>query len=187
MEIIAEVSARHIHLKEEDFITLFGEGASLKSIKKLSQEDDFAAEETVKLAGPEESIDNVRVVGPFRDHSQVELSYSEARKLGVNPPLKVSGHLPGVNIKVIGPKGEIEKDIAIIAKRHLHLSPEEAEFLNLHPDEIVSVKCLGERETIFNQVVVRIKPKYTTKVHFDIDEANAAGIKMGDKVELITK
>lgn len=185
MEILAEVSARHIHLTEEDFNALFGSDASLTSIKKLSQEDDFAAEQMVKLAGQKESFEKVRVIGPFREYSQIEVSYSDARTLGVEPPLRVSGQQPGIAIKVVGPAGEIEKDIAIIAKRHLHLSPEAAEALKLNADDIVSVKCKGEREAIFDQIVVRVKPKYTMAVHLDTDEANAGGIKNGDKVELI--
>lgn len=185
MEILVEVSARHIHLTEEDFKVLFGEDARLTSIKKLSQDDDFAAEQTVKLVGPEEAFDVVRIVGPFREYSQVEVSSSEARMLGIEPLLRVSGHLPGTNIKVIGPEGEIEKEIAIIAKRHLHLPPEQAQALKLSADDIVSVKCLGERETIFGQVVVRIKPKYTVAIHLDTDEANAAGVKKEGKAELI--
>jgi len=185
MEILAEVSARHIHLTEEDFKTLFGSGATLTSIKKLSQDDDFAAEEQVKFVGPKGTFEGVRIVGPYREYSQVEVSYSEARTLGIEPPLKVSGQQPGTTIKVMGPAGELEKDIAIIAKRHLHLSPEAAEALKLNADDIVSVKCNGEREITFDQIVVRVKPKYTVAVHFDTDEGNAAGVKNEDKVELI--
>lgn len=187
MKILAEVSARHIHLTEEDFKVLFGTSASLTSIKKLSQEDDFAAEQKVKLVGPKDTLENVRIIGPFREYSQTEVSSSEARMLGIDPPLRVSGHLPGTSIKVVGPAGEIEKDIAIIAKRHLHLPPEEAESLKLNSDEIVSVKCSGERETIFGQVVVRVKPRYTVAVHLDTDEANAAGLKGDEEVELISE
>lgn len=187
MKIIAEVSARHIHLTEDDFKILFGNNTSLSTVKKLSQEDDFSAEEKVKLIGPKDGLENVRIIGPFREYSQAEISFSDARAIGIDPPLRVSGHLPGTKIKVVGPEGEIEKDIAIIAKRHLHLPPEQAESLKLDTNDIVSVKCFGERGVVFDQIVVRVKQKYTVAVHFDTDEANAAGLKGNEEVELIVE
>ena len=185
MKIKVETSARHVHLTSEDFAILFGDEERLDPIAKLSQEDDFAADKTVELLCGEKSIKNVRVIGPCRNYTQVELSKTDSIKLGINIPLKISGDLPGASIKIMGPKGEIEKDCAILAKRHLHLSPDEAEKLNLKNGDTVKIKMDGERALIFDQIVVRVKPNYTVALHLDTDEANSALIEKNGEGELL--
>jgi len=183
MKILVEVSARHIHLSEADFRSLFGDKAPTE-IKALSQQDT-SCEETVEIVGPKSSISNVRLLIPFREQSQLEVSRTDCYFLGVDAPLKLSGDLQGAKVKVIGPAGSIDKDIAIVAKRHLHLPPEEATKLNLKKDDIVSVKIPGERASIFSSISVRIKDIYSPAVHVDTDEANAAGLSEATECELI--
>ena len=184
MKCRIEISARHIHLTKEDCLTLFGKD-SLEIVKKLSQEEEFAAKESVKLVGPKNFLSGVRVVGPFRQQSQAEISFTDARFLDIKAPLKVSGDLPGAEIEVIGPKGSIKKEIAIVAKRHLHLSTKEAIELKLNHRDNVKVKILGERALIFDQVVVRVRDDYNLSVQLDTDEANAAGLFSESEGELI--
>ncbi|MCL5072174.1 MAG: PduL/EutD family phosphate acyltransferase [Actinobacteria bacterium] len=165
-------------------MTLLGK-EKLTFLKKLSQDQDFAAKETLKIEGTKNSFSSVRIIGPFRNYSQVEISQSDAVFLGIDAPLKISGDLPGARIKVTGPIGEIEKDIAIVAKRHLHLSPKEAEELTLTNNANVSVKIGGERALIFDMITVRIKENFSKSVHLDTDEANAAGLKSCGEGDLI--
>lgn len=187
MKIKIEVSARHIHLSEDDFVKLFGHNEKLSVASKLSQEDDFATDKTVKISTPKNCYENVRVVGskPFRTSTQVEISKTDAIFLGLDAPLKISGDLPGSIVKIIGPNGTIEKDCAIIAKRHLHLPPEKSEELNLRNNDMIKLKVLGERGLEFDQIVVRVKSGYTPVVHLDTDEANACNINKTSEGELI--
>lgn len=184
MKCKIEISARHIHLTKEDCITLFGNDL-LVFVKKLSQGEDFAAKESVKLIGPKNSLTEVRVIGPFRDQSQVEISHTDARFLGIKASLKMSGDLPGATIKVVGPKGNIKKDIAIMAKRHLHVSTKTANELKLNHRDNASIKIGGDRALTFNEVVVRVKEDFDLCVHLDTDEANAAGLSGESEGELI--
>ncbi len=183
MNIKVEISARHIHLSEEDYRSLFGDSKPI-GIKELSQKD-IACEETVEVVGPKNKLPNVRLLIPFRPKSQLEISRSEAIFLGIDPPLKLSGDLPGAQIKIIGPKGKLEAPIAIVAKRHLHLPPAEAEKLNLKNLDIVSVEIASNRGLIFKNIVVRVAPHYSPAVHIDTDEANAAGMNKCENEKLI--
>lgn len=177
VKVKVEISARHVHLCQDDLEKLFGAGYELKKIKNLSQEGEFAAEETVTLVGPKRKGENLRVVGPVRSATQVELAYTDAFSLGINAPLRLSGNVAGsAGAKLIGPAGEVElKEGVIVAKRHLHINQKEADELNLKNNDIVKVKIGGERELIFDNVIVRIKPNFRMSVHLDTDEANAAG------------
>jgi len=174
-----EISARHIHLKKEDFEKLFGAGAELMVMKKLSQPGMFAANETVSIKDEFFQLDKVRVVGPLRSYTQIEMSETEARKFKIDPPLRKSGNIentPGMT--VIGPKGKIEigKGV-IIAKRHIHMTPEDAEEINVKDGDLLKVKIAGERGLIFENVVARVDETYAWACHIDTDEGNAAGMK----------
>lgn len=175
MNTTIEISARHIHLTKEDFFTLFGLFKMSKR-NNLSQKNEFASAHTVELVGPKSRILNVRVNGDFRNYSQVEISKTDAYNLGIDAPLKISGESSGAKIRIIGPKGEIIKNIAIIAKRHLHLNTKIANKYNLKNGKTISVEIAGERPTVFRDVVVRIAENYSNHLHLDTDEGNAANI-----------
>lgn len=183
MQVPIEISARHVHLSREDLRILFGKNYQLKPLKKLSQPGLFAAYETVILSTPLASIEKVRIIGPEREKIQVEISQTDAVNLGINPPFRISGDLKNSEkLKLIGPQGEIDlREGVIIARRHLHLSREEANQYHLKDGDIVSVKINGERELVFHQVVARVQPNFKWSVHLDTDEANAAGINSTNK------
>lgn len=186
MAVQIEVSARHVHLAKEDLKNLFGLDYELKELKKLSQADDFAALETVILSTPKGSLEKVRVVGPVREKTQVEITKTEARQLGLNPPLEVSGEVKNSeNITIIGPAGEEETSGVIIAQRHLHASPAEAAELGVKDGDLISVKVSGNRALTFHEVVVRVKDNFHLRVHLDTDEANTAGLVGGEAGEII--
>lgn len=177
MNFIVETSARHIHLTTADIETLFGAGAVLHNKKDLSQPGQFACEEKVELVGPKGSL-KVSVLGPARKDTQVELSFTDARTLGLKSvPVRESGDVAGTpGIKLVGPAGEVdlEKGV-IIAKRHIHMTPADAEAFGVKDKDVVSVKIDGEgRSTIYGDVVVRVSPTYALAMHIDTDEANAA-------------
>jgi len=177
IKVKVEISARHIHLNQTDLEKLFGAGYNLKKLKDLSQEGEFAAEETVTLVGPKRKLENLRVVGPVRSATQVELSYTDAFSLGLDAPLRISGDVVGsAGAKIIGPAGEVDlAEGIIIAKRHLHINQKEADELGIKNDDLVKVKATGERGLVFENVVVRVKPNFHTSIHIDTDEANTSG------------
>ncbi|MFH1598075.1 MAG: phosphate propanoyltransferase [Patescibacteria group bacterium] len=177
------ISARHIHLCQKDLEQLFGKGYQLTKAKDLKQKGEFASKETVTLKGPKGDLDGVRILGPVREQSQVEISKTDARRLGIVAPVRLSGNLSGSgSINMVGPKSSLDlKEGVIVAKRHIHLSEKEAKKNNIANDQIVSVKVEGDRELIFNQVVVRVSDRYQLEMHLDTDEANAADL--GNKGE----
>lgn len=181
------ISNRHVHLTQEDLELLFGPGYQLTLKKDLSQPGQFAAEETVDLIGPKGPIKKVRILGPVRPQTQVEISMTDSFALGVKPPVRDSGDLAGTpGITIEGPKGKIDiKEGVIIAQRHLHLHTTEAEELGMKDKEYISVKTEGPRSVIFEKVLVRVGPKYAKDLHVDTDEANAAALKNGDLVTII--
>jgi putative phosphotransacetylase len=188
-KVLVEVSARHIHLTQENVNKLFGEGHQLKPMRPLSQPGMFAAEETVQLSTPKAAIENVRVLGPVRNYTQVEISKTEAIRFGLEPPVRDSEEInldATAGIKVIGPKGELnlEKGV-IIAWRHIHVSNTQALELRLRDGQLVKVKIEGERAITFENVLVRVRPNFSLAVHLDTDEGNAAGIKGSVIGELI--
>ena len=176
------VSAHHVHLSQEDVERLFGEGHQLTPRSPLAQPGQFACEEQVKLIGPRGSIDRVRVLGPARDESQVEIARTEGYALGINAPVRMSGDLEGTPGLILeGPAGQIElKDGVIYALRHMHMTPTDAYHLGLQNGDIVRVRVEGDRELIFGDVAVRVSPKFKLEFHLDTDEANAAQLNNGD-------
>ena len=177
-KVIVETSARHIHLSAADVATLFGEGHALTNKKDLSQPGQFACEEKVELVGPKGSL-KVSVLGPERKATQVELSYTDARTLGLKAvPVRESGDTAGSpGLKLVGPAGEVElAEGVIIAKRHIHMTSADAEAFGLSDKQVVSVKIEnGSRSTIFGDVVVRVSDSFALAMHIDTDECNAAG------------
>ncbi len=181
------VSARHIHLTQEHVEALFGEGYQLTKKKDLMG-GQYACNETVTIVGLKlRAIENVRVLGPVRKASQVEISATDAMKLGIAAPVRESGNIAGsAPIAVVGPKGVLYlKEGCIIAMRHIHMSPADAMAAGVKDGDIVSVKADNERGTIFNQVKIRVNDSFTLEMHIDTDEANASKIKTGDKVTII--
>ena len=175
------VSARHIHLTQEHVEALFGKGYQLTKKKDLMG-GQFAANEQVTIVGEKlRAIENVRVLGPVRKQSQVEISKTDTFKLGVKAPVRESGNVAGsAPIAVVGPKGTIYlKEGCIVAKRHIHMSPKDAAQTNLKDGDVVSVVVDNERGTTFNHVQIRVDEKFTLEMHIDADEANAAGIGAG--------
>ncbi len=177
-KIIVETSARHVHLSQADLETLLGKGKELTVKKMLSQPGQFASNERVSLVGPKNTIHNVLILGPVRKNTQVEISLTDARTLGVTAQIRESGDIEGTSgIKIIGPAGEIEIQKGVIAaKRHLHLDTATAKEMDLADKQIVSVKVDGERGLTFGEVVVRVSDQYAPAVHLDTDEANAAAL-----------
>ena len=176
MKFIVETSARHIHVTQATLETLFGEGATLTNKKDLSQPGQFACEEKVQIVGPKGSL-NVTILGPVRPADQVELSFTDARTLGITPPVRESGDVEGTpGVKLVGPCGEVVIDAGVmVAKRHIHMTPEDAAELGVSDKEIVKVKLETARPLIFDDVVVRVSPKFALAMHIDTDECNAAG------------
>ena len=174
-KILVETSARHVHLSAADLETLFGKGATLTHKKDLSQPGQFACEERVKLVGPKKEIANVIILGPVRPATQVELSYTDARTLGVDAPLRESGDLAGTpGVKIVGPCGEVDaSEGVIIAKRHIHMTPDDAAVYGVENGQIVSVKVESGRTATLGDVVVRVSPKFALAMHIDTDESNA--------------
>ena len=175
-KVLVETSARHVHLTEEDIEKLFGKGHKLTFKKELSQPGQYACEERVTLVGPKKPIANVIVLGPARKASQVEVSFTDARTLGVDAPVRESGDVAGTpGITLVGPAGEaVLSEGVIIAKRHIHMTPADAEKFGVSDKEIVSVKIDSERSTVYGDVVVRVSPSFACAMHIDTDEANAA-------------
>ncbi|MDR2426144.1 MAG: phosphate propanoyltransferase [Endomicrobium sp.] len=186
--ITVNVSNRHIHLTREHVEALFGEGYRLSVKKVLMQPQQFSANEVVDVLGPKAALENVRIVGPERIQTQVEITAAEARKIGVETFVRLSGDLKGTaGVILKSAKGAVElKEGCIVAKRHLHFPPRDAAEMKLKNGDVVSVKVSGERALSFENMVVRIDEKNAEiECHLDIDEANAALIKSGDKVEII--
>jgi len=176
------VSAHHVHLSQKHVEQLFGRGHQLTSRIPLAQPGQFACEEQVRLVGPRGSIDRVRVLGPARQETQVEISRTEGYQLGINAPVRMSGDLGGTPGLILeGPEGRVElKEGVIYAHRHLHMTPTDARRLGLKDRDVVQVRVGGERELIFGDVAVRVSPKYKLELHLDTDEANAAELNSGD-------
>ncbi|MGI6773727.1 MAG: PduL/EutD family phosphate acyltransferase [Acutalibacteraceae bacterium] len=175
-KVLVETSARHVHLSREHLDILFGKGYELTPKKELSQPGQYACEERVAVVGPKGTFPSVAILGPVRPASQVEVSASDARTLGLTPPVKESGDIKGsAGCKLVGPKGEVEiSEGVIIAKRHIHLDPATAEKFSVQDKQVVSVKVESdERSLIFGDVVVRVNPNFAPAMHIDTDESNA--------------
>ncbi len=187
-QVLVETSARHVHLSQKDLETLFGEGYQLTNKKDLSQPGQFACTERVDVVGAKKTLSGVTILGPVRPDTQVELSLTDARSIGVDAPIRESGDIAGSGTcKLVGPKGEVELTQGVIAaKRHIHMTPADAEAFGLQDKDVVSVKIDSDgRALVFGDVVVRVSPKYALAMHIDTDESNAAGVKPGMMGEVI--
>ena len=181
------VSAKHLHLSKEDVAVLFGTDACLQAVKYLGQPGEFASEEKVDLVTEKAVLKGVRVIGPIRAKTQVELAMTDARTLGLNPPLRESGYVTGsAGVKIVGPKGEVElKEGVIIAERHVHLDTKTASEWGLKNQDRVKVSVPGERAVVFENVIVRVKDTYAPEFHIDTDEGNACFAENDQMVDVI--
>ncbi|HEY0827146.1 MAG TPA: phosphate propanoyltransferase [Bacilli bacterium] len=181
------VSARHIHLSKEHVGVLYGTGYELTVFKPLSQPAQFAAQEVVSIEGPRGKMDKVRVLGPARGQTQLEISRTDCFTLGVNAPLRQSGNIEGTpGIRLIGPAGSITLEQGVIvAARHIHFHTADAARWGIHDQQMLEVKMKGERPLIFGEVLARVSDFFATEMHLDTDEANAAGVKTGDQGEIV--
>lgn len=187
-DIPVGVSNRHIHLTKEDMETLFGAGYELTHLKDLSQPGQYACKETLTIVGPSlRPIENVRVLGPLRKASQVEISRTDSFTLKVKPPVRESGSLAGsAPITIIGPKGVVSlKEGCIIANRHIHMSPEDGAKYGVNDGDYVTVDAVGERRTRFYDVQIRVSDKFRLEMHLDTDDANAAGLSGKSLVKIV--
>jgi putative phosphotransacetylase len=187
-EFIVETSARHVHLTKEDFEILFGAGKSITPKKDLSQPGQFACEERGEVVGPKKSLPGVSILGPFRPDSQVELSLTDARSIGISAPVRESGDIDGTPGCVIkGPVGEITIDKGVIAaKRHIHLTPADAAELGVSDKEITNVKITTDgRSAILGAVVIRVSDRFARAMHIDTDESNAVAAGRDHKGEIV--
>ena len=183
------VSNRHAHLTQEDFDALFGKGAVVRKFRSVKQPGFYACYETVNIEGPKGLIKNIRLIAPHRSKTQIEISKTDAGVLGLKPPVRDSGDLEGSSeVRLIGPKGAIEiKQGLVIARRHIHFHPLEARSMGVKDGEIVRVRAGqgGIRELVFEQVLIRVSDQFSLELHIDTDEANAAWVKSGDKVNIV--
>ncbi|MEG0240192.1 phosphate propanoyltransferase [Anaerorhabdus sp.] len=186
-KVLVEVSARHVHVSKQDLETLFGAGYELTCKKELSQPGQFACEEKVAVVGPKGTI-NMSILGPTRKATQIEVSYTDARSLGVKAPLRESGDVKeSAPVKLVGPQGEVElTEGVIVAKRHIHMLPSEAEKFGVENGQIVGVKIETDgRSIVFGDTVIRVRDDFALAMHIDTDEANAAGISGTAQGEII--
>jgi putative phosphotransacetylase len=183
------ISNRHCHLTEEHFKILFGAAAAPKKIKDIKQPGFWAAAEAIDVQGPKGVLKKVRLVAPYRSHTQIELAVTDALAIGVKPPVRESGDVKGsAGAKLIGPAGTVEiKEGVISALRHVHYSPKEAAALNIKSGEMLRLRVgVGQgRATVFEDCIARVSDKYSLELHLDTDEANAAGVKTGDVAHIV--
>lgn len=187
-EVLVETSARHVHVSRKDLDVLFGEGYELTPTKDLSQPGQFACEERVAIHGPKGSFPKVIILGPGRADTQVEVSISDARAMGIVAPVRESGDIEGsAGCKIVGPKGEVELERGvIIAKRHIHMTSADAEAYGLKDKQVVSVKVNSEERSLsFGDVVVRVRDDFALAMHIDTDESNASMAVPGTMGEII--
>lgn len=187
-QVLVETSARHLHLSQKDLEILFGEGYQLTSKKALSQPGQFACVERVDVVGGKKTLSGVTILGPVRKATQVELSLTDARSIGVDAPIRESGDIAGSGAcKLVGPKGEIElKEGVIAAKRHIHMTPADAEAFGVNDGQTVSVRIDSNgRALTFGDVVIRVRDDFALAMHIDTDESNAACAVPGTMGEVI--
>lgn len=186
MKIKVGISNRHIHLTKEDYITLFNTNLELEKRNDLSQPNEYASVKTVTIKGPKGSIENVRVLGPFRNYTQVEVSKTDCYKLGINAPVRESGNLSDAAEIIIENNGRsIKRKAAIIANRHIHTNPNDLKKYNLNPLHQYKIKINNEKGGILENINLKVSENYKTELHLDTDDANAFLIEQGDEVEII--
>ena len=186
MKVKVGISNTHAHLTQEQIEILFGKGFTLTFYRNIRQNDEFVSGQTIDVEGPKGTLNNVRILGPAREQAQVEISLTNARKLGIEAEVRLSENVYGTpGAKLIGPEGEVVLDQGIIAAaRHLHISPLEAASMNLKEGQMICAEVPGPRNLVFKNIVVRIDQQYTAELHLDTDEANAAKLEKGDEVEI---
>lgn len=178
------VSNRHVHVTQEDLEILYGKGYRLTKKSDLKQPGQFASNETVTIRGPKGEFNKVRILGPVRNQSQIEISKTDSFRLGVRPPIRESGQLTGTpGLEMIGPKGTVSlPQGAIIALRHIHMTPQQAEAMGVWDKDIVEVETFGERHGVFGDVLIRVSDRFSLEMHVDVDEANACSLSNNDYV-----
>lgn len=178
------VSNRHVHVSQEDLETLFGKGYQLTKKSDLKQPGQYACSETVVIRGPKGEFDRVRILGPVRKESQIEISRTDSFRLGIRPPIRESGQLYGTpGLEMIGPKGTVSLPHgAIVALRHIHMTPEQALAMGVQDKDIVEVETFGERHGVFGDVLIRVSDQFSLEMHVDVDEANACALSNNDYV-----
>lgn len=188
LTIPVALSARHVHLSQEHVEALFGPGYQLNRLSDLSQPGQYACREQVEVMGPKRSIAKVRVLGPVRKATQVELSTTDGVVLGIPLPTRDSGDIAGTpGAYLIGPRGAVKlKEGCIVASRHIHVTPEDAQRLNVQDRQKVWVQFAGPRGLVYSDVLIRISPDFSTELHLDLDEGNAASIKNGERVRILS-
>lgn len=187
-KVLVETSARHVHLSQADLNVLFGEGYELTKKKDLSQPGQYACNERVDVVGPKKTLTGVSILGPTRPATQVEISLTDARSIGVNAPIRESGDIAETgSCKLVGPAGEVEITQGVIAaKRHIHMTEADAKEMGLKDKDVVSVKVpAGERSLTFDEVVVRVSDKFALAMHIDTDESNAGCVAPGTMGEVV--
>lgn len=187
-KVLVETSARHVHVTREVLNILFGEGYELTVKKMLSQPGQYASAERIDVVGPKKTLAGVSILGPIRPETQVELSMTDARSIGIAAPVRESGQIAGSGAcKLVGPKGEVEiSEGVIVAKRHIHMTKADAAEFGVADKQVVSVKVdSADRSLIFGDVVVRVSDSYALAMHIDTDESNAAGMAPGTMGEVI--
>lgn len=186
MKISVGISNRHIHLKEEDYIKLFGNNEIEKEYD-LHQKGEFASKSFVNIEGPKGVIENVRIIGPFRNYSQVEISRSDSYKLGLKPPIRKSGDINNSpNITIIGPNDKLElENGVIIPERHIHITKEQIDYYKLDENKPLNIVVKGEKPTILGNVKLKVSDNAYFELHLDTDDANACNLKNGDIVDIL--
>ena len=187
MKVSVGVSNRHVHLTQQHFQLLFGKDSVLHEAKKINQPGQFAAEETVMIKTDKAQIDHVRILGPFRDYTQVEISQTDAYKLGIKPPIRDSGDIEGSTpITIVGPFGTVElKEGCILADRHIHITPKQMDLYGLSGLTEVHVQVIGEKGGMMSHVFLKVDEESYFELHLDTDDANAFQIKNGDIVTIL--
>ncbi|MBN2407531.1 MAG: phosphate propanoyltransferase [Elusimicrobia bacterium] len=182
--VICNISNRHVHLTREAIEALFGSGYELRKLRDLVQPGEYAARETIDILGPRGTLKNVRVLGPARKITQAEISRTDSYRIGIEVPVRESGDIKSSGgARFIGPKGSLQiKEGVIVARRHIHMTPADAEEFNLADKQEVRIRTAGSRSVVFENVLVRVSDKYRLECHIDTDEANSCDLKNGDKV-----
>ena len=184
MKVLLGISNRHVHLTEEDYKILFG-NEPLGVVKELVQPGQFSSDKKVSIKTEKRTIDNVRLLGPLRSYTQVEISKTDSFSLGIDPPVRNSGDLENAAmITIIGPAGEVTKPCCILANRHLHINPIQRKELGLVGVEKVNARYVGEKTTVFENVFIKESEDYTVELHLDTDDGNGALAKTGDEIEV---
>lgn len=186
--VLVEISARHLHVSQEHLEILFGKGHELTHKKDLSQPGQYACEERVTVVGPKKELAGVSILGPVRPATQVEISATDARSIGIAAPVRESGDVAGSGAcKLVGPCGEVEiSEGVIVAKRHIHMTPDDAAKYELTDNQVVNVEVKSNgRSLVFGDVVVRVSPKFALAMHIDTDEGNAAMVAPGTMGEIL--